>query len=99
MSSHHGSDRRVPARNNSIVQSCIRIEPPSDAGEGFDDSLDHVVLAIDKNRRNTVGSSYYVANDGVLYIMEDIDSAEEETANLCMYAVPSCNYMKIADRL
>lgn len=42
-----------------------------------DDSLDHIIVALDKTSRNTVGCSYYVARDGVLYCMEDITNAED----------------------
>lgn len=85
VSSHHG-DRYQRAGSSISVESHADIVPEQGDHESlgrFNDSLDHVVLAIDKTRRNTIGASYYVAGEGVLHIMEDIDCAENDTVNLC----------------
>lgn len=44
-----------------------------------DDALDHIIMAVDKTGKNTVGCSYYVAREGLLLCMEDIEDAEEGT--------------------
>lgn len=66
----------------------LHTEPGSEYGEDeifgrFNDNLDHVVLAVEKTRKNIIGASYYVAREGALHIMEDVDSAGEETVSLC----------------
>lgn len=49
--------------------------------EEQDDALDHIIMAVDKTGKYTVGCSYYVAREGVLRCMEDIEDAEEGTVN------------------
>lgn len=41
------------------------------------------MLATDKNRKKTVGCSYYVARHGVLYIMEDVENAKDDLIHSC----------------
>lgn len=85
-SSSYGNDDRTPAGTPIPIQPRVRTNGDHNEEESqddFDDSLDHVVLAIDKSRKNTIGCSYYVAKHGVLYCMEDIESAGEDTVQSC----------------
>lgn len=84
--SSRGTDDRTPAGTPAPIQPLIRTNVERDGGahqDDFDDNLDHVVLAIDKSRKKTIGCSYYVAEHGVLYVMEDIESADEDTVQSC----------------
>lgn len=45
-----------------------------------DDDADHVILAIDKKDSNTIGCSYYSAQEEKLYLLRDIHSPEKETS-------------------
>lgn len=42
-----------------------------------DDNLDHVIMAVDKTGKNNLGCSYYIAREGVLRCMEDVDDSEQ----------------------
>ena len=54
---------------------------PEIAQEEEEDALDHIIMAVDKTGKNTVGCSYYVAREGLLLCMEDIEGADEGTMN------------------
>ena len=43
--------------------------------------LEHGIVAIDRLGKNTIGCSYYVAREGVLFCMEDIEDADNEIIN------------------
>jgi len=53
---------------------------PDVAREEEDDALDHVVMAVDKSGK-TVGCSYYIAREGLLLCMEDVEDVDEGIIN------------------
>lgn len=80
------NDDRTPSGTPAPIRPRIRTigdREEHDFQDEFDDSLDHVVVAVDKTRKKTVGCSYYFARHGVLYIMEDTENAEDETVHSC----------------
>lgn len=70
-----GTPAPIPPRTIDIVP-----QPQEDID---DDTYDHRILAFDKINRNTVGCSYYVAQDGVLYCMEDVKDADKDIFDIC----------------
>lgn len=88
VSSSRTNHSRTPSGTPVSIHPCVRtigeLEEP-DIQDEFDDSLDHVVLAINKNCKKTVGCSYYVARHGVLYVMEDIENAGDDTVHSCEF--------------
>lgn len=52
-----------------------------------DDTLDHRILAIDRDK-HSIGCSYYVAQESVLFVMEDINGPEKEIVDSCNYFSP-----------
>lgn len=78
--------RRTPSGTPAPIQSCAlhqSIEQPESIHD--DDNLDHIILACDKSRKNTIGCAYYVARDGILYCMQDITNAEGQVFEICEY--------------
>ena len=43
-----------------------------------DESLDHILMAVDLRKRGTVGCAYYIAREERLFAMEDIVSGGTE---------------------
>lgn len=86
-SSQRRNTRRTPSGTPAPIQSrTIHQSIENSENIDDDDSLDHIILALDKTSRNTIGCAYYVARDGVLYCMEDITSAEGGVLEICEYA-------------
>lgn len=46
--------------------------------EEENDELDHRIMALDKTSRNTIGCAYYVAREGTLLCMEEMEDAEDQ---------------------
>jgi DNA mismatch repair protein MSH5 len=42
-------------------------------------------MAVDLQRRNTIGCSYYVARDEKLYFLEDVQFGGAEIVEACMF--------------
>ena len=56
--------------------------------EYADESLDHVIMAIDIKERNTVGCAYYLAREEKLFCMEDIANGGIDIVNARRYHQP-----------
>lgn len=96
---HDDSDHSAaPSRASARSRDGTELVPGEDGTFGqFNDNLDHVVLAIDKTRKSTIGASYYITRDGALYIMEDLECADQEAVNLCE-RLSFCALTKFSDK-
>lgn len=56
---------------------------PRNAQNEIDESIDHVVMALDIRERGVVGCAYYVASEERLFCMEDVPTDGLETAEKC----------------
>src|SRR2546421_2757122 len=75
MVSQPQSDRRA-----SKIQVPLSQSHEQGVGEDdYDETLDHVIMAIDINERGTVGCAYYVAGQERLLCMEDIVHGDNDT--------------------
>lgn len=53
---------------------------------GVDDNmLDEIIMAVDLQKRDTVGCCYYVAREETLYFMEDAQCAGSEVLDACLW--------------
>ena len=72
------TERGTPAGTPvPIAPRCV----PEAAQDDDDDALDHIIMAVDKTGKNTIGCSYYVAREGQLLCMEDVEDADEGVIN------------------
>ena len=86
--------RQARARAGSVMsRSTVRTHTNTLSGiheleqDGEDvDVLDEVVMAVDLRQRDTVGCAYYVARDGVMYLMEDAELGGKDVVELCVFA-------------
>lgn len=77
------SDQHNGSRASVATESRSELNPVQED----DDNLDHVIMAVDKIRKSTkstLGCSYYVAREGVLRCMEDVDDLDDGLFNSCV---------------
>ncbi|KAI4752933.1 hypothetical protein E4T52_14463 [Aureobasidium sp. EXF-3400] len=70
-SSVPGVVHQVPRQPPTSVSPSLRRDNIDD--DASDETLDEIVMAVDRKPRGTVGCAYYVAAQEKLYFMEDID--------------------------
>lgn len=51
--------------------------------EEQDDSMEHIVMAIDRTNKGTIGCAYYVAREEVLRCMEPIENGGVDAIEIC----------------
>lgn len=67
------SDPSSRAPISEISEAVQALEDDSnDQDSETDNSLDHVIMAVDMRDKGTVGCSYYVAKEEKLYMMDDV---------------------------
>ncbi|CAI6250959.1 unnamed protein product [Periconia digitata] len=66
------SDSQLPVLDDSRHSYSSPSQPRLPELQLDDDTFDEVIMAVDLQRRGTVGCSYYVVRDEKLYCMEDI---------------------------
>ena len=80
-SSHHNDHEGTPAGMPVSIQPCrARNELELDEEQG---ELEHRIMAIDKSPKATIGCASYVAGNGKLLCMDDIENAEEGVFESC----------------
>ena len=77
---------REQSNSQAPVSQADQISAASNVEDGTDESLEHVVMAIDLRERGTLGCAYYVAREERLYCMEDIANGGMETVERRMSA-------------
>lgn len=78
------STSRIPALDTSLA-STIDDEALE---QSIDDDFGQVIVAIDMRESETIGCSYYSAQEETLYLMGDIRLAGNDTIDSCSYWVP-----------
>ena len=77
---------RGQPNSQAPVSQADQISAASNAEDETDESLEHVVMAIDLRERGTIGCAYYIAREERLFCMEDIANGGMETVERCMSA-------------
>lgn len=80
--------QRNPSGTPATIQPRARIAAEQEDGVDSD-TLDHRILAVDRGKA-TIGCSYYVAQQGDLFFMEDIDGPQDEIISGCKINSATC---------
>lgn len=73
-------NRSEPAQS---VLSGGRLDAEIKADEVDDETLDHVIMAVDIRDRDSVGCAYYIAREQSLRCMEDVAGGGKEVLDIC----------------
>ena len=78
--------KRLQEQSEPASQSALnseRLDAEIRAEEVNDESLDHVIMAIDIRDRDAIGCAYYVAREQSLRCMEDVIGGGREVLDIC----------------
>lgn len=64
--------------SQAIAPTADQLDAEVRAEEAEDESLDHVIMAIDNRDRDTIGCAYYIARQQILMCMEDVTGGGKE---------------------
>lgn len=86
--SRSNRSRPIPDRSSNIPRETRRHDEPLRINDHFaqaiDDSMDHVIVALDMRDKEKVGCAYYVASEERLLCMEEVTSGGIEVVEKCM---------------